>query len=75
MANTARSSGPIRILSIDGGGLCDVIPMEILKRLEMRTGKKVSARRVVYSIFLRGINMDKKIFDTHPWIGLDSRHV
>ncbi len=43
MASDKSSTRPIRVLSIDGGGIRGIIPARILNELEQRTGKPASA--------------------------------
>jgi patatin-like phospholipase/acyl hydrolase len=43
MVNHPDSTRPIRVLSIDGGGIRGIIPARILTELEQRTGAPVSA--------------------------------
>jgi patatin-like phospholipase/acyl hydrolase len=43
MASDENSPRPIRVLSIDGGGIRGIIPARILNELEQRTGKPASA--------------------------------
>jgi len=43
MANDLTGTRPIRVLSIDGGGIRGIIPARILDELEQRTGTPVSA--------------------------------
>ena len=43
MTSDTTGTRPIRVLSIDGGGIRGIIPARILNELEQRTGKPVSA--------------------------------
>jgi patatin-like phospholipase/acyl hydrolase len=43
MARDENGTHPIRVLSIDGGGIRGIIPARILNELEQRTGKVISA--------------------------------